>query len=269
MNQPTPQAGRSRAPRRSTETRREQRGAPPPRAGSHEAPPQVWSRDDVLDPALLLEVRAINLRGTLLMQDAARSLAGLDPPARAATVAVGGIGALLAAGLEDWLALDGAACERLASQPFLLFDLALEDASRWQQLLLGTVGEEQPGTGEGPAPRGPMVAYARVLLHYAWHLARTAPRTAAVVAGMVAETAALLRACRVERLDHLAPCCARWLQPRWPADPLVWAELLGAARSEGDPTRTRQVSLRALQRIGGTLGRVEAARTRAARTSLW
>jgi hypothetical protein len=270
MNQPTPQAGRSRATRRSAEVRYDHRHpqlpAPP---GSREALPPPWPRDDVLAPALLLEVRSINLRGAALLQETARSLAGLDPLARATAVAAGGVGTLIASGLDEWLALDAAARERLASQPFLLFDMALEDSPRWRKLLAGTVGEEPSGPNFDTAPRAPMLAYARVLLHYAWHLARTAPRTAAVVAGMAAETAALLRGCSVERLDELGPRCARWLQPRWPADPATWSELLCAARSGGDPDRTRRASLRALQRIGGILARVERVPARAGGVPLW
>jgi hypothetical protein len=238
-------------------------------ASSREALPPPWPRDDVLDPALLLEVRSINLRGVAMLQEAAGSLVALDAEARAAASAAGGVSALIEPALRDWLVLDADARERLASQPFLLFDIALEDPSRWRQLLAGAVGEEVGGPGVGSAPRGPMLAYARVLLHYAWHLARTVPRTAAVVAGMAADTAALLRGCSVQRVDEIAPRCAHWLQPRWAADPAIWSELLCAARSGSDPGRTRRASLRALQRIGGALARIEAARGRAGAAPLW
>jgi hypothetical protein len=260
MSQTTPQ--RDRAARRSDQVRSDPRRPQPPRMqgpqnglGAHEPLPSSRLGDDVLDAAVLLEIRSLNLRGVLLLQEAARGLAGLDAEARAATPEVGSIGGLVASGLREWLVFDGAARERLASQPFLLFDMGLADPLRWRQLLTRRIAEQPAGTGPAGAPLGPMLAYARVLLHYVWHLARTAPRSAAIVAGMAPDTAALLRGCSVERLDVLASHCAQWLQPRWAADPAFWSELLQAALASDDPGRTRRASLRALQRIGGALAR--------------
>ncbi len=261
MDHSTTQGGR--ATRRSDQARSDRRRPQAPRLPGLQDPPgprepltSARLRYDVLDASVLLEVRSLNLRGALLLQDAARGLAGLDAEARATALEARGIGRLVASSLGEWLVLDGAARERLASQAFLLFDMEFADPLRWRQLLGRNIAEEPAGTGPGGAPIGPMLAYARLLLHYVWHLARTAPRSAAIVAGMAAETATLLRGCSVERLDGLAPQCASWLQPRWVADPAFWSELLQAARAGDDPGRARRASLRALQRIGGDLARL-------------
>lgn len=258
MSQSTSGPGRDRPPRAAAARRAPDDVAGPLGCGgSNELAARIRPLDDVLDQALLLEIRSINLRGTALIQSAARGFAALEPAARTTAAAVGGVGAFVATGLDDWLALDAAACDRVASQPFLLFEVALEDPSRWQRLLGGAVVDEPAGSAARVGPETPLVGYARVLLHYAWHLARTAPRTAAIVAGMAPDTAVLLRRCYVEQLDEIVPRCAHWLQPRWGADRPFWSELLAAARAGGDPERHRRMSLRALQRIGGSLARSE------------
>lgn len=261
MDHSTTQGGR--ATRRSDQARSDRCRPQAPRPPGPQGPPgsrepltSARLRDDLLDASVLLEVRSLNLRGALLLQDAARGLAGLDGELRATALEAGGIGGLVGSSLGEWLVLDGVARERLASQAFLLFDMKFADPQRWRQLLSRSVAEEPAGTGRGDATLGPMLAYARVLLHYVWHLARTAPRSASIVAGMATETATLLRGCSVERLDGLAPQCASWLQPRWVTDPAFWSELLQAARACDDPGRARRASLRALQRIGGDLARL-------------
>ncbi len=203
--------------------------------GGLEAP--RGGRPDVLDAGLLRELRAINERGVALLQEQARRQP--VPPASPA-----------AATLGAWLELDPMAARRLASQPFLLFGIGLEDPARWSLR-----GQAPAVPGAGPAasvpggwPEG--AAYARVLTHYAWHLARTAPRTAALVAGMAPETGTALRECPVERLDALAERSARWLQLRWHDQPSIWAGLFAAALRPEGPEAAPTATLRALQRLG-------------------
>lgn len=222
------------------------------------------ARQDVLDPALLGELRNINERGVRLLQERARAAPAREP-------------ARYAADLDAWLALDPAAVQRLAAQPFLLFGIGLEDAARWQRPGADAVGEVRPAAA-APAFTGTArdaaagcwpadgAAYARVLTHYAWHLARTAPRTATLVAGMSPQTATALRDCPVGRLDALAQRSVAWLQLRWHDQPRIWAHLLDAARADSTPEAARSATLRALQRLGAAW---EAAGAHQAGPSLW
>lgn len=201
-------------------------------------------RYDRIDAELLRELRALNARGVALLRARASCVPkpGADPATPAARS--------LATDLPGWGTLPPAVADRLAAQPFLLFGIGLEQPARWQPQVRDTDGAvPAEGAAGMPWPEdGP--SYARMLCHYAWHLARTAPRTAALVAGMAPETTAVLRACPVERLDVLAQRAAAWLQLRWHDEPQFWSALIAAAQDPEGTDKARVATLRALQRLG-------------------
>jgi hypothetical protein len=212
---------------------------------------------DALDAVLLDEIGAINAAGVeLLVQRAAEAVAPGTPPVGDAGAGIAaGSGVLLPPGPlpQAWLALDAAQRRRLAAQPFLLFGIGFEDGARWRVLADDVLAADSPRRIAESRPRTVPVIYARLLVHYAWHLARTAPLTAGLVAGMAGTSAAALRACHVEHLDALAERAAPWLQPRWMDAPTLWNDLLRAARTEGAAGLARSAALHAVQRAGAAL----------------
>ncbi|MGH7749514.1 MAG: hypothetical protein ACREQ5_32825, partial [Candidatus Dormibacteria bacterium] len=71
----------------------------------------------------------------------------------------------------------------------------------------------------------------RLVLTYAWHLARTQGAAARLLLGMPAPCAALVGQCTLRQIHALAEAHPEWLKPRWPARAQVWRELLLAAAS--------------------------------------
>lgn len=206
---------------------------------------------DVLDDALLHEVHAINATGVeLLVQSAAQlaARAGQPGPAREPEFPLPP-GPPAAA----WVALDAAQRRRVAAQPFLLFSLGLEHGARWRGLVDEIAALHTPRRIAESRPRSVTVDYARLLLQYAWHLARTAPLTAGLVAGLSSGAVAVMRDCHVEHLDAMAERGAAWLRPRWANAPALWNDLLLAARPDAAGSLARTVALRAVQRAGAAL----------------
>jgi hypothetical protein len=221
---------------------------------AHGSPVAVQHRAvDALNTALLDEILAINAAGIeLLVQRAAQ--APESPSPGATSTSAEAVVALPPGTLPPaWLALDPPQRRRLAAQPFLLFGLGFEDGAGWQVLANEVLATASPPRISESRPRTAPVLYARLLVHYAWHLARTAPLTAALVAGMASASAAALRACHVEHLDALADRGAQWLRPRWMDAPSLWNDLLRASRSEEGASLARSVALRAVQCAGAAL----------------
>jgi hypothetical protein len=200
---------------------------------------------DVLDETVLREVQAINLRGLRLLLS----------PAGALVPGAGGAGAEAApAGplREVVRVLSGnpGGLPRLADQPFLLFDIGLDDPLRWH-------AARTPAVGDDPTPAGGLgssresALFAGTMFHYAWYLARTAPLTAAVVAGMVPATAELLRSFNLQQIDELSQRSAHWLRLRWEECPALWNALLGIAGSPPAEPQLRAARLQALLRLAG------------------
>jgi hypothetical protein len=207
---------------------------------------------DVLDDGLLAEVHALNATGIeLLVQSAAQAAA---PAGQAGLAREPEFPLPPGSAAAAWAALDAAARRRVAAQPFLLFSLGLEQGARWRALADEVAATHATRRIAESRPCTVSVVYARLLLQYAWHLARTAPLTAALVAGMSPGAAAVMRDCRVEQLDAMAERAAAWLRPRWANAPALWDDLLLAAHPDASGSLARTVALRAVQRAGAALG---------------
>jgi hypothetical protein len=200
---------------------------------------------DVLDETVLREVQAINLRGLrLLLQTANPGVSG-GGGAGTAAVPAGPLREIVGAGSAD-----PAGLSRLADQPFLLFDIGLDEPLRWH-------AARTPGVGDDPAPPAGLLwsreseLFAGMLFHYAWYLARTAPLTAAVVAGMAPATAEVLRGFSLQQIDELSQRSAHWLRLRWEDSPALWSALLAVARSAAAEPQLRAARLQALLRLAG------------------
>jgi hypothetical protein len=148
--------------------------------------------------------------------------------------------ALLQPVAELWRGLDGAARQRAATCPYLLFDAGFADPDRWR------TSAAAPQVGDAgtvryacyftvPAATG----VARLVFIYAWHLARSQSAAARLLLGMPAPSAALISHCTLRQIQTLSESHPEWLRPRWPDRIQVWRELLLAAACGEAPALER------------------------------
>lgn len=121
-----------------------------------------------------------------------------------------------------WGALDAASRRRAARCPFLLLDAGFVRA--------GGVRDEP----RAAAPRAfftvsRTVAVARLVLAYAWHLARSDAVAARLLLGMSGRCAERVAGWTLRQAIQLAESEPRLLEPRWPDRHEIWRELLVAA----------------------------------------
>ncbi len=156
---------------------------------------------------------------------------------------------------DEWLSLDEAARHRLATCPYLLFELdvagllnAAAVPPRFVQEARGVPGAASAiaASFAGAEGRG----FARLLIHYAWHLVRSAPTAAAFVLGASQAVLDPLRTLGLSRVESLAGTASGWVRLRWDQEPLIWIDWLEAARGD-DPAALWASQLRGLQRIAG------------------
>ena len=154
----------------------------------------------------------------------------------------------------DWLALDAGAHERLAACPYLLFELDVAGLLAAVSVPPQAVQEARGLPGE-PAVAPPFGSaegrgFARLLVHYAWHLARSSPTVAAFVFGTPQSVLEPLRTLGLARVETLAAAAGSALRLRWDREPMIWMDWLYAART-GEPAALWAAQLRGLQRIAG------------------
>lgn len=148
-----------------------------------------------------------------------------------------------------WEALDEPALRRAARCPYSLVDAGFADPGGWLPARSRLVCDGA-GRGAGFFPASDAQPLARLLLTYAWHLARTQRPAARLVLGMsapCAEAIAQLTLARVCRIADREPEC---LAPRWSTRVDAWRQLLEAAIS-GESMRLEQAQLRGLQMLAG------------------
>ena len=149
----------------------------------------------------------------------------------------------------QWSELEDSALTRLAACPYLLVDAGLARAERWERPPTLAVSDAARGgcfVGDGG------VALVRQALLFAWHLARSNRAAAHMLVGMSAACASRLASWRLQDLESLAELRPNWIAPRWQAQPLIWQQLMHAAR-RNEPMRLRQLQLRGLQLLAAAL----------------
>jgi hypothetical protein len=189
------------------------------------------------DASLLAPIAEINERMLERLRDAALADAANRPP-------------LVAQLQSEWSALDVQAQRRLAHCPYLLLDAGFGDTRRWpyggSPAVHESAAEPLPcGQGVGYLANPEWRALVRRTLVLGWHLARASPICARVLLGMSPGTAERIGATALSELDMLAEQGARWIAPRWEAQPAVWRQLLRASRATERELRLTQ--LRGLQ----------------------
>ncbi len=155
----------------------------------------------------------------------------------------------------EWLALDDAARHRLAACPYLLFELDFAGLMNAVTPPPRVVQESRvvpgaPCTVASPFAGAEGRGFARLLLHYSWHLVRSAPAAAGFVLGAPQPALESLRVQGLSRVESLAATAGGWVRLRWDHEPLIWIDWLEAART-ADPAALWSSQLRGLQRIAG------------------
>ena len=182
-------------------------------------------------------------------------------PERARVAGAAGFPAAIRELGSQWLGLDEGAQLRLAGCPYLLFELDFSAASWAAALPPRSVQEaardERSGVAAGcaGAAASPFAcndgyAFARLLLHYAWHVVRATPNAAAFVLGAPPTAFEPLRTLGLARVEAIAALAGSLVRLRWDQEPLIWEAWLGAA-VRGDPEQLWVSQRRGLQRIAG------------------
>jgi hypothetical protein len=149
-------------------------------------------------------------------------------------------------------ALDAPARRRAAACPYLLLDAGFAEPGRWRARPAAALAEHgvgdsaRDGGGRG-APYSASAfftvpgagALARLVLIYAWHLARSQSAAARLLLGMPAACAALIGELSLLQIEALAESHREWVRPRWPGRVAVWRELLLAAAAGEGPALER------------------------------
>jgi hypothetical protein len=142
--------------------------------------------------------------------------------------------------------LDADARHRAAGCPYLLLDAGFSDQQRWTWVS-GNYVRDLERTHVQPFFSVPQAtSIARLVLTYAWHLARSQNAAARLLLGMSAHCARLVAVCTLRQIIELAEAHPEWLQPRWLARSRMWRELLSTAAS-GDAAAIDQARMRGLQ----------------------
>jgi len=207
---------------------------------------RVWTTQSWLGSETLESVAELNEQCLELIMEEAKSC---EMPA----------GPPLVADLRDlWVALDAPARRRAACCPYLLVDSGFVRVQRWAWVRGHHVRDEERTTQLKFFNSQKAITVGRLVLTYAWHLARSQNTAARLLLGMSGQCAELIAACTLNQIHELAETHPEWLQPRWPGHLRVWRELLTTAISGESPelerARTRGLQLLAAEvRLGGPL----------------
>jgi hypothetical protein len=146
-------------------------------------------------------------------------------------------------------ALAPEARKELAHAPYLLVDAGFDNPMRWQGLASWRV-QDMPRDAGGPFSNGPAAsAFIRGVYVYGWHLSRAHRQLARVVLGMTPACARTISGLGLKDLDWACDHRQSWVTLRWEARPQLWAQLLGAARTN-DRAAMHRASLRGIQLLG-------------------
>lgn len=146
-----------------------------------------------------------------------------------------------------WCGLDGGARRRAARCPFLLVDAGFTRAARRLWLYEGSVRDRDWLPAPAPfftVPR--TVPVTRLVLAYAWHLARSEPAAGRLFLGLSGPCVDLVAARTLRQIIQLAESEPGLLRPRWTDRVHVWRDLLLAAQA-GEPAALERFRMRGLQ----------------------
>ncbi|MDE2349857.1 MAG: hypothetical protein KGL92_15240 [Gammaproteobacteria bacterium] len=176
-----------------------------------------WTREPLLSVELARSLRDLNAVFLELEGVVAARLAALSPAQRAI----------------------------IANCPYALFDLRFHDHEHWRRNLRGAGG---CCVAETPAGEQRVVAFVRVVLFYAWHLATTARHEASLLFGIPESTADVFAETSPAQLMSIAAMQSVNLSARWSHCEAYWGSLADAAE-RADRANLRRVQLSGLQLV--------------------
>lgn len=192
---------------------------------------QSWLQADALDALAELNEQCLEL---MCEQAATRTAARPRPPLLRELEAL-------------WASLDTGARRRAARCPFLLLDAGFARPPRRTWLYECGIHDQdwlpQPAAFFS-VPR--TVSVTRLVLTYAWHLARSEPAAARLFLGLSASSAELIAARTLRQVTQVAESEPALLAPRWADRVPVWRDLLIAAKC-GEPAAIERFRIRGLQ----------------------
>ncbi len=145
-----------------------------------------------------------------------------------------------------WRALSIEGRRQMANSPYLLVDAGFSDEARWRRLQQNGV-QDVPRELRADCFQGERAAgFARRVLVYGWHLARSHRSVARIALGMTPGCIARIAQLSLRDIDWLCEHHPGWVRPRWESQPLVWRQLLAAAVN-ADNAALQQASLRGIQ----------------------
>jgi hypothetical protein len=130
-----------------------------------------------------------------------------------------------------------------ANCPYALFDMRFGDESHWSARLQSGASWQ---VADDVKIDDELLAFVRLALFFAWHLAAGAGPAPQLLLGMHADTVRAFRRTALNSLPSLAVSEARHLKPRWNDCLPYWSALIGAAAG-ADEGRLRRVQLYGLQ----------------------
>jgi hypothetical protein len=193
--------------------------------------PKPWA-----DAEVLARVRRLNMSG---LEAVIRSIAAGSPDEVEVAVRH----------KELWLALDAAACTRIAGNPVLLLDLRFQDVEWW---LWATNKAPKPIRARQVADNLKIegaTALTREILVEACIISRSSPLAAKLVFGSKSQVLDIVADLQSSDIDRIATCHYDELQLRWADDAVFWRNLLQAAisGSEDDIAAVHMHSLQLLE----------------------
>ena len=192
----------------------------------------LWTAQSWLQERTLRSLAEVNDECLLLVCEEAR------------TCAAGATPALIGELRQAWCELDAGARRRAAQCSYLLFDAGFSDSRRWVSGERSAQERTLALDAFFTLPRS--VEVMRLVMTYAWHLARSQSPAARLLLGMSPRCAELIGTCTLRQVTQLAESHPHWLRPRWPERLRVWGELLRCAR-EGDAAALARIHHRGIQ----------------------
>jgi hypothetical protein len=198
----------------------------------------LWESQSWLRPKTLESLAELNEQCLELLRQ--QACAGTDQP-------------LLRELRALWRELDPASRRRAAGMAVLLLDAGFTDAARW------TLQDGVRDQAVEPAPFftvSEAVPVTRLVLTYAWHLARAEGAAARLMLGMSGRCVELIGSYTLNRVTCLAETRTHWLRPRWTRCPMVWRDLLTAALA-GEAQAMQRMRLRVLSLLAAEARRID------------
>jgi hypothetical protein len=138
----------------------------------------------------------------------------------------------------------------LCANPYTLYHLPFNNVTYWQEML--ALSRQGVQSMRAIQLRGtPAHRVTELVLFMSWHLARTTPGAARLFFGMSIATLEFFRHAEVAALAIMSNEVASALQPRWPANPHFWPDLIHYA--DKDPVRMQAARLLGAQLLASEL----------------